>query len=185
MASLQDQLLKSGLADTNSAKKTRKEKRKQVKTARKSNQAIVDESKLSAERILAMRAERDRALNIKRQEAVEKKAVAAQITQLIQTNKINRDDCDVSFSFVHHNKVKKIYVDQTLQSQLGLGYLAIVSLQDPKGFRYELVPTVVAKKIAERDPEAVIHLQLNTTDQDQEDENDPYSEFKIPDDLMW
>ena len=52
-----------------------------------------------------------------------------------------------------------------------------------EGRRFELVPVEVARKIAERDPETVIDLP------DQDDsasaEDDPYADYKIPDDLTW
>jgi len=52
-----------------------------------------------------------------------------------------------------------------------------------EGRRFELVPIEVANKIAERDPETVIELP------DQDDsvntDDDPYADYKIPDDLTW
>ena len=48
MASLQDQLLKAGLADPNRAKTIHKEKRKQTKVARKSNQPVKNMSQQAA-----------------------------------------------------------------------------------------------------------------------------------------
>ena len=185
MASLRDQLLKSGLADKNSAKKIQKEKSKQIKSARKSNQQLVDEAKLSAERARAKQIEHDRALNLERQAEAEKKALSAQIAQLIQMNKVDREAGEIAFSFVHGKKLKNILVNSTMQSQLGSGHLAIVHYKPGKDFKYEIVPSIVARKIAERDPEAITHLEQNNADENQQNENDPYSEYEIPDDLMW
>ncbi|WP_210450506.1 DUF2058 family protein, partial [Pantoea ananatis] len=42
---------------------------------------------------------------------------------------------------------------------------------------------VVADKIAQRDAESIV---LNSAlSQEEQDEDDPYADFKIPDDLMW
>lgn len=65
-----------------------------------------------------------------------------------------------------------------VRSQLAAGQLVIVRLGDAT----ELVPKVVADKIAERDPSLVVRVKKSTA---QPDENDPYADYKIPDDLMW
>ena len=59
------------------------------------------------------------------------------------------------------------------------GQIAIVALGDS----FELVPTVVAEKIRQRDEKAV--LLLNERGSQDVDEDDPYKDFPIPDDLMW
>ena len=51
------------------------------------------------------------------------------------------------------------------------------------GDGYELVPTVVAEKIRQREESAV--LLLNERGNNAVDEDDPYKDFPIPDDLMW
>ena len=51
------------------------------------------------------------------------------------------------------------------------------------GDGYELLPAVAAEKIMQRD-DAVIVL-LNSNDKPEVDEDDPYADYQIPDDLMW
>ena len=46
----------------------------------------------------------------------------------------------------------------------------------------ELVPKVVADKIAERNPDIVVRVKKADT---VPAEDDPYADYKIPDDLMW
>jgi hypothetical protein len=48
---------------------------------------------------------------------------------------------------------------------------------------YELVPMVVADKIRQRDESYVIVSQQPQASVDEAD--DPYADYKIPDDLMW
>lgn len=183
MASLQEQLLKAGLADAKKAKQINKEKRKQAKQAPKGQQQV-DEAKLAAKQALAEKAERDRELNRQRQEQAEQRAIAAQIKQLIEMNRVPRPkpsggDEDIAYQFAHGKKIKKIYVTKKLQEQLVRGLLAIVELDGS----YELVPAKVAEKIALRDAGRI--LVKNDSASDAVDEDDPYADYQIPDDLMW
>jgi len=51
------------------------------------------------------------------------------------------------------------------------------------GDKYELVPTPVAEKIQQRDVSYVITQVLSAPIET--DEEDPYADYQIPDDLMW
>jgi uncharacterized protein len=188
MSSLQEQLLKAGLVDKNKLQQANKEKQKRGNQARKSAgksaAGKVDPKKVAAEKRHAERVARDRALNEKTKRALEQKAIAAQVKQLIETNKVDRSKGDISYSFVYRNKVKKMYIGETEKNALTAGRLAIVTLViQNEGRRFELVPMEVAHKIAERDPDTVI--ELNQQDESASDADDPYADFKIPDDLTW
>ena len=179
MASLQDQLLKAGLADEKKLKAHQKEKKKQRKQQPKG--AIQqDETKLRAQQAREEKAERDRQLNQKRNEEARRKAIAAQIRQLVESNRLDRACCDTDYQFVHGKKIKKILVDHTMTDQLSRGRLAVVFVDE----RYEVVPEPVARKIMERDEAAVVVLHERAQQADQ-DEGDPYAGYEIPDDLMW
>ncbi len=183
MASLQEQLLKAGLVDEKKAKKANKEKRKQAKVERKSKEQTVDETKASVQQARAEKAERDRELNRQREEEANQKAIAAQIKQLIQMNKIKKDHGEIGYNFVDDNKIKKLYITDALQNQLSMGRLAIVKLLEKNDVIYEIVPTAVAEKIAMRDEQSVVLINEKTSAEI--DEDDPYAEYQIPDDLMW
>ena len=178
MASLQDQLLKAGIIDSKKAKKIQQEKRKEVKS-RPKGQAQPDESKEQARRVLAEKAERDRELNRQQQAVSEKKAIQAQIIQLITMNRIPRSGGDIAYQFTDGSKIKKIHVSQQLQNELSKGRVAIAKLGDG----YELLPAAAAEKIMQRDEQAIVLLNQNT--QVEVDEEDPYADYQIPDDLMW
>ncbi|WP_309044255.1 DUF2058 domain-containing protein [Marinobacter sediminicola] len=178
MASLQDQLLKAGLADQKKAKAIRNEKHKQRKQQPK-GAVQVNETEVRARQAREEKAERDRQLNLKRQQEAEKKAVQAQIRQLVETNRLDRSRGETSYQFVHDKKIKKMYVDDTMADQLSRGRLAIVSVSD----QYEIVAEGVARKIIERDAQAVVVLHDRKTDDVGDD--DPYAGYEIPDDLMW
>ncbi len=122
---------------------------------------------------------RDRELSRQLNEKAERKAVAAQIKQLIEVNRVDRNDGEIAYQFTDGKKINKIYVTALLQTQLSNGLIAIIKLGD----KYELVPSQVAEKIAQRDESRII-LQ-NQASNDSGDEDDSYADYQIPDDLMW
>ncbi|AXS85102.1 MULTISPECIES: DUF2058 domain-containing protein [Marinobacter] len=178
MATLQDQLLKAGLADEKKAKTIRTEKRKQRKQQPK-GAVQVNEAEIRARQAREEKAERDRQLNLERQHAAERKAIQAQIRQLVESNRLDRSRGETSYQFVHGKKIKKIFVDDKMVDQLSRGRLAIVHVND----NYEIVAEGVARKILERDENAVV--VLHDRKKDDAGEDDPYAGYEIPDDLMW
>ncbi|MBE8717280.1 DUF2058 domain-containing protein [Cellvibrio polysaccharolyticus] len=179
MASLQDQLLKAGLIDKKQAKQVNKEKRKQDNVARRSADGPVDEVKVQAELTRQQKVERDRELNRKRDEELQQKAVAAQIRQLIENHRQPKGDGEQEFHFTDSKFIKKIRVSGLVLQQINRGQLVVARLGD----NYELVPKVVADKIAQRDEKAIIPLAKPV--ETSVDEDDPYKDYVIPDDLMW
>ncbi len=181
MASLQDQLLKAGLIDNKKAKKASKEKRKEDRAAFR-DKSGVDPVKQQLEQAKAEKVARDRELNRLKQEEQQQKAMLAQIKQLITNHRQakHRGGEELEYHFTDGKKVKKIRVCRLVNRQLINGQLAIVKLAEA----YELVPRVVADKIAQRDASFVISISAPTSTP-QEDEDDPYKDYQIPDDLMW
>ncbi|MGF1875185.1 DUF2058 domain-containing protein [Photobacterium frigidiphilum] len=94
-------------------------------------------------------------------------------------NRIDRTKGDISYNFTDGALVRNIYVDKTTQNELVKGRLAIVRFGD--GF--DVIPRVVADKINLRDEDIVV--LNNIIDEKDVDEDDPYADFVIPDDLMW
>lgn len=183
MSSLQDQLLKAGLADKSSAKQARADKRKKQKQKNKQKQPVLDEATLAAQQAAEEKKARSRELNQLQQQEREKRSIVAQVRQLITANKQPRDG-DVVLNFTHDNVVKRMYVSESIHKQVTKGRLAIVLLDDA----YELVPMPVADKIAQRDEASVIYcadLDKSGTDGKDEAEDDWYADYEIPDDLTW
>ena len=169
--SLQEQMLKAGLIDKKKLKKAGKQSKK--------SRTLRNEAKAAVEANKAAQLEQDQALNRQKQAEAEKKAIASQVKQLIEMNKINISDGDIGYNFTDGTLVKKIYVNKSTQDQLVSGRLAIARFQEG----YAVIPGVVADKICQRDETSVV---LNNTVVEQEvDEDDPYADFQIPDDLMW
>jgi uncharacterized protein YaiL (DUF2058 family) len=178
--SLQDQLLKAGLTDEKTVKQANKEKRKQKKQQQRSKEAPVDEIKAQALQTLAEKAQRSRALAQLQNARAERKAIAAQIRQLIELNRQSRQSAEIPYNFSDGKHIKKLFVNTEMQAHLAGGKLAIVKL----GESYEIVPGPVAEKIGQRDPGSVI-LRNEASGAVEDADDDPYADYKIPDDLMW
>ena len=87
------------LTDEKKARRLEKEKRKQAKVARSSGVELVDEAKEAARKALAENAKRDRELNLALNSKAERKAINAQIKQLIDNNKLDKGQGDIGFNF--------------------------------------------------------------------------------------
>lgn len=178
--SLLEQLKKSGLVDKSKAQKVKHSQYKNKKQKTKKGAADqLDETKQLAQKAQVEKVERDRQLNMQQKEEAERKAIAAQIKQLIETNRIEDRDGDITYNFTDANVVKRIHVSEQVYKHLMSGRLAIVKL----GEGYELVPSPVAEKIKQRDTQCIILSEYNA--EPDQDEDDPYADYKIPDDLMW
>jgi len=179
--SLQEQLLKAGLVKEKQFKKSNSDKRKQTRQQLHSKAGVVDEGKVAAKQALAEKAERDRELAKKQNDAAQIKAVNAQIRQIITMNRIAKGTGDVAYNFVDNKKVKTFYVDLPTVNHLSNGRLAIAKLDE----QYEIVPQSAALKIQSRDPSYIIVCNEQQKNQSGIEEDDPYADFKVPDDLMW
>lgn len=178
MASLQDQFLKAGLVSQKKVKQAKHEKSKQLKEERRTGAQPVDEGRLSALETQRKNAERSRELNAQRDAAAKQKAVMAQIAQMVQHSRQSKGSGDVAFNFTHGNKIKRLFVSAAVQADLTAGRLVIVC----QGESVELVPRVVADKIAERDASLVVRIGKASPDVDADD---PYAAYQIPDDFTW
>jgi uncharacterized protein YaiL (DUF2058 family) len=176
--SLQDQLLKAGLIDNKKANKIKKSKHKQVKQKQKNKIETPDEVKLAAQQAHAEKVERDRRLNQQHKAEAERKAIGAQVRQLVEMNRQPRDEGDIAYSFTDGTLVKRISVTDAQLKLLSNGRLCIIRLDE----QYELIPTLVAEKIQLRDERTQI---LSNQPTETPDEDDPYADFQVPDDLMW
>lgn len=172
--SLRDQLLKAGAV----SKKKHQEVRAQKKKNRKSGQTDApNESKVLANKAREEQAARDRELNRQCEEERAKKAIKAQVRQLANDHQVVKEPGETPYRFNDRGTIKKWYITNNQLDCIASGQLAIVGLGD----QHYLVPYQIAEKIAERDAEAILVLNTRT----EIDEEDPYADYQIPDDLMW
>jgi hypothetical protein len=173
--SLQDQLLKAGLVDARKAKQLESEQRKQ---GRQQRAAASQRDRAAAEQAQAEKAERDRELNRRREEEARRRALSAEIDDLVRAHQVPSGQGELAYNFADGRLVKRVYVTDAQRRQLAGGQLAIVR----HGPGYALVPAEIAGKVRERDAARVVVLNAP---QAREDPDDPYAQYRVPDDLMW
>ncbi len=176
--SLQDQLLNAGLTTETKAKQVKTEKRKQNKQKQKNKKQLNPPVQSSHEVEKAKLQAKDKALNKQKQDEKLKKDIQSQVLQLIEKNKVEIPAEGEPYRFSDQNKVKTLFLNDDLRKQVIGGKLAIV-----KGLKtYYLVPAAIAEKIKLRDADAILVLFDKSLQNDADEE---YADFEIPDDLMW
>ena len=176
--SLREQLLAAGLGSKKQAKQIDHQERQQQHQKAKHKIGPTNEQKLAAEKAQAEKLARDQELNRLQQEKAAKKALRAEVAQLVEQNREPKLQTDDYFNFIDRDRVRRISVTPALRERILRGDLLFVRY---KG-HYELVPPPIAERIRERDPQAIVTLKQAS---DKVDENDPYKDFVVPDDLVW
>lgn len=174
---LQEQMLKAGLVTSKKMAKVQRTAKKSRVQAREAREAVEENKKAQLER--------DKQLNEQQKQAALFKEYKAQVKQLIEMNRIDILKGNIGFNFTDNNLIKQIEVDKTTQAQLISGRLAIARLviENSDECKYAIIPASVADKIAQRDASSIV--LNNALSQEEHDEEDPYADFKVPDDLMW
>ncbi|WP_130802502.1 DUF2058 domain-containing protein [Acinetobacter ihumii] len=173
---LQAQLLKAGLVDNKKAKKLNKQNQHEQRTG----QSHEAELKANIEKNKLEKLEKDQALNQEKQRQLEEKALKAAIVQMISQHKIKDFAGDVSYQFIDENKIKKVYISQTVYNALVSGSLVIAKDHD----NYAYLPKALAEKINQK-MEGFILINNAEKNEQTTNEEDPYAAYVIPDDLMW
>jgi len=189
--SLQDQLLGAGLIKKQKAKNIQTAKKKAAKQSRANKTELIDEAAELAKKAQQEQRLKSQKLNEQRKREAEKKAILAQIRQLIEINKIANapdkmsDDALTTYNFSDDSKIKTLHVSPQNHDLISRGIIAIAKLKEGRETSYHLIPANAAKKIKERDPDAIVLLNDSNAKEDQSTDDDPYAAFEVPDDLMW
>ena len=176
----QEQLLKAGLVTKKQVQKVKQDKNRKRKQQQQHSkkEKVVDETKLKAQQAVEEKTRRDRELNRKKENQARQKAISIEINQLITDNCLARDEsCDIVYNFEHNKKVKRIYVNAEMKQKIVQGKLGMARIEG----RYELVPEYIAERIQQRNDKRIVIFNA----QESVDDNDPYSEHQVPDDMMW
>jgi uncharacterized protein YaiL (DUF2058 family) len=173
-----DQFLKAGLVNKTQLSRAQKSKSRQQKLKQKQKIEVVDEAAVAARQAAAEKVAHDRELNRRQKEEAERRAVQAQVRQLIELNRVPRDDGEVGYNFQDGTAIRRVFVTEEVHDKLARGLLAIARFDAG----YEVIPSVVAEKIMLRDESCIVS---NATTQLESGEDDPYADYKVPDDLMW
>lgn len=183
--SLRDQLLQAGLLDPKKAQQATREQRHQRREQGK-KPPTPDPRVLAQQKAAADKAVRDAELNRKQQEKLEQKARRAQVRQLIEQHRVPKlADGEELYNFVDGKRIRRIPVDRAMREKLVAGTWVLVRCDG----RYEIVPADIGQRIRERDPHAAVTPAAGGSTGEAvaggSDEEDPYRDYKVPDDLMW
>lgn len=183
MASLQDQLLKAGLTTKQKARQANTDKRKKSKQKRSGvnvEASLQEKIKQDLVKQQEEKQAKDAALNAEKKQALAEKEQHLRILQILQHHQLKRIDGENEYNYTFDNKIKKLFLDDKTHKAIVNGRLALCGLDDVT----YVVTTETATKLAELD-EKVILLQNDKSADEDIDEDDPYAEYQIPDDLMW
>ena len=192
--SLQDQLLGAGLIKKQAANNIKTAKKKQVKKSIETKTELKNEAAEAAEKARLEEQQKSQALNAQRKQEADEKAAQAQIKQMIKINsiaKIDRkvdEDSQLVYNFTDESKIKTMLVSPENHKLISKGIVAIAKLDvDNTESQYYLIPAEAARKIIERDSSSIVLLNefSKSVDDKDEDIEDPYAGFEVPDDLMW
>lgn len=182
--SLQDQLLGAGLIDSKKARQISKENRKAKKEKKRLQDNSPSETQAAIQEALRQKQERDRELNLKLKEEADKKALAAQVSQLVDHYKLKREAGDLEYNFKVGTTIKKMRVTQKTLDEIARGRLCIVQ----RGETFDVIPRPIADKIRERDASVIVvynAINEGNASTSVESDDDYYAQFEIPDDLVW
>jgi len=191
--SLRDQLLAAGLGNKNQAKQAREDQHRNRHTQQ--HQQRKGQKPGAGGRPLApmpnvdpAKLARDQALEQKKRDKAARKERAAQVRQLVEPNALPRLETDDYYNFVHDGRIARVGVDAARRAALIGGSLVIVRSHG----QYLVVPAEIAARVREREPRAVVHDAADGTSSggaaaasSPPAEDDPYAQYKVPDDLVW
>ena len=182
--SLQEQLLKKGLISNKKLKAVSKDKYRALKDQRRKKASSAPQAQNNIQETRLQQKARDRELNLQQKAKADRKALAAQIIQLVGQYKLERESAEIEYNFSDGNIVKKILVTQSMSKEISHGRLCITKF----GESYEIIPKPIADKIRERDPSVIVVYIQEERNQETTgaDSNEAYyAQFEIPDDLIW
>lgn len=175
---LQEQLLKAGLVKKS---KVAEVAREQAKQRHGKAPPAPSAEQTEAERVRLEKAERDRALAAERNAQARLHEQRAQARQIVEQNKLKLVG-EIAYAFTDEGVIRNVLVDETVRKQLASGALTIV--RHDQG--YAVIPRAAADKVYARDAAMVVldHGKAGESSAEGGDD-DYYSQFKVPDDLIW
>ncbi len=183
MASLQDQLLKAGLTTkqkTRQANADNRKKNKQKRSGVKHDASLQEQVKQDLAKSKAEKLAKDSALNDAKNKELASKENSLRIKQILQHHQITGVNGESEYNYTFENKIKKLSLDTITHKALVNGRLALCGFAETT----YLVTSETAAKVAELD-NSIILVQNDKVESDEVDEDDPYADYQIPDDLMW
>jgi uncharacterized protein YaiL (DUF2058 family) len=180
MASLQDQLLKSGLINKQKSKQAQTEKRRNAKQKKKKGAVQVSAVQIAINEQKEQQKQQDLDRNKETQAQLDVRSAHGKLIQMIAQHCEKNYQGEIDYHFTFANKVKRIAINENTQRGLINGSLAICVLNE----EFYLINKEAAGKLTEIDASVLVSLHEKVEISDIEEE-DPYAEFAIPDDIMW
>lgn len=183
MASLQDQLLKAGLTTkqkTRQANVDKRKKNKQKRSGVKHDASLQEQVQQDLAKAKTDKQIKDNQLNELKQQQLADKEKLLRIKQILIHHQIKNVTGDNVYNYTFETTIKKLPLDAVTHKALVNGHLAICGLE---GVTY-LVTRETAAKLSELDQNIVL-VQNDKALDEQVNEDDPYADYQIPDDLMW
>jgi len=183
MASLQDQLLKAGLTTkqkTRQANSDKRKKNKQKRSGVEHGATMQEQIKQDLVKAKVKKQSKDNALNEQKKQALADKEQLLRIQQILTHHQIKNAQGDNEYNYTFGSKIKKLSLDVITHKALVNGRLSLCGLDEVT----YIVTRETAEKLAELD-EHVVLVQNDKVIDEQIDEDDPYADYQIPDDMMW
>lgn len=183
MASLQDQLLKAGLTTkqkTRQANSDNRKKNKQKRSGVKHGTSLQEQVKEDLKASKADKLAKDTALNEAKKNELANKEQQLRIKQILEHHQLKNVKGESEYNYTFDNKVKKLALDGITHKALVNGRLALCGLNEST----YLVTSETAEKIATLNS-SVILVQNDKVETQEPEDDDPYADYQIPDDLMW
>ncbi|PKG85836.1 DUF2058 domain-containing protein [Colwellia sp. 75C3] len=183
MASLQEQLLKAGLTTKQKSRQANSDQRKQNKQKRSGVQhgsSLQEQVKEDLAKSQAEKLAKDTALNDAKNSELANKEQQLRINQILEHHQIKGAKGESEYNYTFGTKVKKLFLDTITHKALVNGRLALCGLNETT----YLVTSETAAKVAELDS-SIILVQNDKVEAEEINEDDPYADYQIPDDMMW
>jgi len=180
MASLQDQLMKSGLINKQKAKQAQTDKRRKAKQKKKKGTVEISDVQVAINEQTEQQKNQDLEKNRAMQVELDARSAHGKLIQMIAQHCEKNYQGEIDYHFTYAQKVKRIAINDETQRNLIAGRLAICVLNDD----FYLINKEAAAKLTEIDESVLVALH-EKVDINAIDEDDPYAEFAIPDDLIW
>jgi len=183
MASLQDQLLKAGLTTKQKARQANADNRKKNKQKRSGVEhgaSLQEQVKKDLAVSKADKLAKDTVLNDIKNSELANKEQQLRINQILEHHQIKGVKGESEYNYTFGTKVKKLFLDTITHKALVNGRLALCGLNETT----YLVTSETAAKVAELDS-SIILVQNDKVEALETNEDDPYADYQIPDDLMW
>ncbi len=195
--SLQEQLVKAGLATREQADKAARPKAKKPKRnpkaqtgdaaarqGKRRRQADKSKDRQPAKRSPAKNRDSNKTpAAVEDAELIERRKIKAEIKALIEADSVKDFTGEISFNFRIGDRIRQLFVNEAAHKSIVASELAITRLNRET----HLIPPAVAEKVKALNPNWLIVLngESHGDAPNGEDPDDPYTGYDVPDDLRW